>query len=136
MLWLFESHSRTAWILHPTRREVTGGDPSDYPGAKEPITWARSPREHLLEDGLLLIAMHALAQEAVLGLARDQLPELVDDSWVALDDVSADALAELRRMCQKAEFGAKLVVMVLGDSALSDQLEILDQYGMASRSAR
>ena len=48
------------------------------------ITWIPAAPDHILEDGLLLIAVHVLRDATLRQLAHTQLQELIDGSLVDL----------------------------------------------------
>lgn len=145
-VWLWEN-SRPAWVLEPTQSRLTGGDPdrADRPGSLSPIRWIPEGPEHILEDGLLLLAMHGVGNEDVLDLAGELLPELTETNTSGLEpgedllrDLNvmsadnpdaADALSELRALSSQIPW-AKLVVTVLGSSSLGEQMPILERYPM------
>jgi hypothetical protein len=101
--WLSEN-GRAGWLLEPTARGLWGTDES---WTQEEISWVPGGPEHILEDGLLLIAVHVL---------RDKMP--------------VEILVELRERCQHVDMGQKVVVTVLGGSSLEGQLPLLERYPM------
>jgi hypothetical protein len=124
--WLSEN-GRAGWLLEPTARGLWGTDES---WTQEEISWVPGGPEHILEDGLLLIAVHVLRDESLLELARKNLPELLDDSAVELEKMPVEILVELRERCQHVDMGQKAVVTVLGGSSLEGQLPLLERYPM------
>lgn len=57
--WLFENN-RPVWMLEPTRLRLTGDSTyDDRPGTTKLIRWVPERPESILQDGLLLIGMHA-----------------------------------------------------------------------------
>jgi len=135
IVWLSEN-SRPAWVLEAAMRDSSGApgaDPKDQDQptwTQERVTWVPSAPEHILEDGLLLIALHVLRDESVLELAKSRLPALFEGEWLDLTKLEADALSELREQCSRSELAYKLIVTVLGGSALEEQLPILEQFPM------
>jgi hypothetical protein len=102
----------------------------DEPWTQEEISWVPAGPEHILEDGLLLIAVHVLRDGDLLELTRAKLPELVRDSSVELEKLPADLLGELRERSRHINMGQKVVVTVLGGSSLEGQLPLLERYLM------
>lgn len=139
-LWLSEN-SRPAWILEPTGWDLGGGtlapeaEESDA-WTTEPVCWVPGGPEHILEDGLLLIAVHVLRAEPVLEFVRERLPALEEirvpfkDKPVELDAMPKNLLAKLRRRCAQLDLHYKLVVTVLEGSSIRGQLPVLDRYPM------
>lgn len=135
VLWLSEN-DRPGWILEETWRELYGEpsgalkDQESPPWTQQSIRWVPSAPEHILEDGILLIAVHVLCDEAVRELARKQAPDLLESTWMDLSKLSGDMLAQLREQCLSIELDYKLVVTVLGGSSLEEQLPVLERYPM------
>lgn len=140
--WLWENH-RPAWLLEPTSARMTG-ESADRPGSQESIRWIPEGSEHILEDGLLLLAMHARGDPDVLSLAKELAPELVDlsrdpnpDVWDVFHDLQlmsedpkrVDAFAQLRELSSRIRW-PKLIVTVLEDSSLERQLPVFERYSM------
>ena len=120
--WLSEN-GRAAWTLSPTVRGQWSGDES---WVEHDIIWIPAAPDHILEDGLLLIAVHVLRHETLRQLAHAQLPDLIDGSLVDLGGIADDGLAELRECARHIEMGQKLVVTVLDGSSLASQLPALE----------
>lgn len=138
-LWLSEN-GRSGWLLEPTGRGLTGGPNSELEDEESP-SWTRESSvwipsaEHMLEDAILLIAVHVLRDEAVLELVRERAPALTEmrtpfqDKPVELYGIPEDVQAELRARCELID-NYKLVVTVLEGSSLEQQLPVLEQYAM------
>ena len=139
MLWLSEN-SRPAWLLEPTGRAVWGvpvNELEESPAwTKERTTWVPSGPDHILEDGILLIAVHVLRDEAVLELVGERCPVLTElrvpfqDMPVDLTRLPHDVLAELRHRCAQIDLEYKLVLTVLSESSVEAQLPVLERYPM------
>jgi hypothetical protein len=143
--WLFEN-SRPVWLLEPTRLRLTGDSSYDgRPGSMELIGWIPERPEHILEDGLLLIALHAFGEESIRHLASELIPGLVEmqseersdglEYRCDLDEMSHDdpAVAEKLARLRKASAeqwpeDAKLAVTALAGSSVEHQLQILERY--------
>jgi hypothetical protein len=136
VVWLSEDGD-PAWVLQPVPPDHWGGPPYLSRNVGDSTVWMPSAPGHILEDGILLIAVHALRDETVLDLVEERLPELAEarapfqDSPVDLTAMPPDVLAELRRQSMEPTWeDLKLAVTVLSGSALHEQLPILERYPM------
>ncbi len=128
-LWLSEK-SRPAWILDCVASATEPGE-EQLTWATERVTWVPSRPEHILEDGLLMIALHVLRSEPATDFAVKHCPELLEAEWFDLNvNDSKLPLATLREMARTADERYKLVVSVLDDSSTAEQLRVLADYGM------
>lgn len=139
--WLWE-HSRPVWTLEPTRLRMTGDSTLDHrPGSQDLIRWFPERPRTILEDGLLLIAIHAIGEEPFLDLVNETAPRLMNldagsradgvELLCQLDGVAAEHLGRLRRLNEKTmPEGAKLVLTVLEGSSIRRQLPSLERYPM------
>lgn len=146
--WLYEGWDRPVWMLDPTARELTGGKVADRPGAAEFARCVPSGADHLLEDALVFLAVHAMADRTIVDAATEALPGLIrgadaklqrdDDSFrgefIDLHDLTAEpaareALGRLRELCREISW-PKLVVTVLRGSSIEPQLGVLAEYPM------
>ena len=133
--WLSEN-SRPGWVLQPVERDLYGQPTSEFEDEEPPswtedrIVWVPSGPEHVLEDGILLIGVHVLCDEAVLELARERVPQLLEGDRQDLTKLPGDAVAELRERLLVSELNYKLLVTVLGGSTLEEQLPVLERYPM------
>ena len=116
-------NSTPAWILVPT--STTGVSRPD----DTRIVWNPTV-EHMLEDGLLMIAIHVLKAENVLKLARGAF-QSKDMNQVALyDDIDANRLLELHQTCRRLAKWYKIVVTILDGSTILRQVPVLEEYAM------
>lgn len=137
-LWLSEN-SRPAWVLEPDRRAARAeqaGDEDPPTWTLEPTVWVPSGPDFVLEDAILLIAIHVLREPSVLEIVNERFPVLTESRIpfeqkpVELEGLPADELAELRSLCRQSDLAYKLVVTVLSDSSLVAQLPVLEDYPM------
>lgn len=140
VLWL-SVNGRPGWLLEPTGRELSGGPTSEREGdnpspwAEEATVWIPSA-EHLLDDAILLMAVHVLRDDSVLARVRERFPSLTEirspfeDEPIELEKLREGDLAELRERCREIDVDAKLVVTVLEGSSLETHFPIFG-YGMA-----
>ncbi len=101
VMYLAEN-SRPVWLLEPVGRGLAGAT-SDQPDDEEvplwttePVVWVPSRPEHILEDGLLLLAVHVL---------RDQDRGRV--GGVAPAEASADALQLAAAIAWRGDLGRR-----------------------------
>lgn len=147
-VWFFEG-SRPAWILERTRGPVAGEEANS---PEKPILWIPADPDHLIEDGVLLVALHVMRDPALHDAAGALLPELTRDGvafkgaseerlaemrdtysqYVELEHLSSDALTELREMCAKIDWTdercEKLILILFAGSSLRRGLVALERY--------
>lgn len=140
-LWLSENF-RPAWVLEPDTRALRAASAEDVQAenspnwALEPTVWIPSEPDFILEDAILLLAIHVLRDEAVLRVVDERFPVLTEsrvpfeDKPVELGAIPENELAELRRLCRQSGLNYKLVATVLRDSSVLGQLPILELYPM------
>lgn len=136
VMYLAEN-SRPVWLLEPVGRGLAG-TASDQPDDEEvpawtteAVAWVPSGPEHILEDGLLLLALHVLRDENLLELAESRLPELLKvGRRIDLTKMPKSGLDELRQRCTQIDLHYKLAVTVLEGSSIHGQLPVLERYPM------
>ena len=107
---------------------------------KEPrptITWIPSKPENILKDGLLMIAIHCLADEEIIKRAKSMSKEIMND-FVTLS-LTDEQLAELYAMNRKdsdtatstaQSTGGHLVITILANgSSIGGELKELKHNG-------
>jgi hypothetical protein len=135
MLWLSEN-GRSAWQLQPRGRDIGGWRVDELPEERLPswtteeIVWVPDGPDNILEDGILMIAIHVLRDAAVVDLASTLLPVLLEERFNELEKMSDESLLELRDQCRKITMDYKLVVTVLEHSSLGEQLDRLEGYAV------
>jgi|SRR5450759_6314 len=121
-LFLSEN-SRPAWILLPENVFGLGV------GSQKKITWIPTV-EHMLEDALLMIAIHVIQDETICGLAQKYIKSK-DPLWVELyKDIDEQKLVDLHLKCREIPNRYKAVISVLKGSSISNQLSIIEDYHM------
>jgi hypothetical protein len=118
-LYLSEN-SRPAWILIP----------DSYAGpAGNKVTWIPT-LENLLEDALLMIAIHVIQHSEIVELASTFINSK-ENNWVVMyEDVSSEHRQVLYQRCRELPNIYKLVVSVFRGSTLQEHLPILGKYKM------
>lgn len=124
--WLSEN-GRPGWLLTRAGRRWVHPDQA---WSEEEITWVPAGPEHILEDGLLLIGVRVLRDEALLDEVATLLPALLEDNFVELEKMPPASLEDLRERSRHIDMGHKVVVTVLGGSSLEGQLPLLERYPM------
>ncbi|MEW6265018.1 MAG: hypothetical protein AB1641_18235 [Thermodesulfobacteriota bacterium] len=120
-LFLAEN-GRRAWILAP--ENISGGE------AKfKKIIWLPT-EEDLLEDGLLMIAIHVLNDQEVMAAAGRcfRNPDLT--ALQLLKQVPPAARQQLYSLCQGVKFHTKIVLTIFEGSGLIPQLPRLAKYSV------
>ena len=121
-LYLTEN-SKPAWILYPT--DVF----SERLKEIKRIIWIPSV-ENMLEDGLLLIAIHALKHEEICNLADKYFKNKTDDRAFLYEDIKEEDRFELYEKCRGINIRYKVVITVLAGSTIMRQLPVLECYKM------
>lgn len=132
MMWLYESQ-RPMWIFQPFTGPMGGINEEPDPIR---TNWIPSGPEHIVEDGLALLALHGLKDARVRKVA-EKLPELLeprilyDSPPVKLTEMPEEPLLALRIASSIADWERmKLGVTVFGDCAISGQLPVFERYPM------
>ena len=117
--FLFLSENdRPAWILVPEN--------VDSKGTIEKVTWIPSV-EYILEDALLMIAIHVVKDRGIRQLA-DTISKNILTDWVEFEDVRDQDMEKLYQNCRTIDFGRKVVVTILEGSSIQDAASVLENY--------
>lgn len=122
-LYLSEN-SRPAWLL--TGSGVRNGASAT---PTEMITWIPT-LENMLEDALLMIALHIVRDSAVTELAGRAFKSTIPDVVTLYKDIDRQDLDRLYERSRVADFNRKLVLTVLEPSTLIGRLGVLEKYRM------
>lgn len=123
-LYLSEN-DRPAWIL------VDAGVIPHADQHKKRIVWIPSG-DHILDDGLALIAAYVLRSKEVLRALGNPPPGAGDPCTLA-EQFSDPELDAMREATRETSFGnMKLVVTLLNESTLNAHLETLASYPLES----
>ena len=132
--WLFEHH-RPAWMFERTSSAV-GGHAPDAPSVE--IRWIPAEPDTILRDGLLMMIIHSLRDEATREAAAG-LPELLRDTpgqkddgdnlvFVEVGDIDPVGLAEVNEVAKRAIPLCKLVITALNGSSILTQLGQIAEF--------
>lgn len=122
--YLFLSENdRPAWVLVP--ENVFGKSPTNAEG----ITWIPTT-EHMLEDALLMRAIHVLRDEEIVKLADGYFLNRDRKRVELYDDILESHLGELRDKSRALRVDHKVVLTVLKESRSLSQLSVLERYKM------
>jgi hypothetical protein len=114
-------NSRPAWMLVPENIF------QETPEAK--ITWIPTI-ENMLEDALLMIAIHVLKEEEIVKLAEKFFTN-TKPHWAELyRDISKEDREALYEKCRKIENKYKIILTVFATSTIHSQLAVLEHYKM------
>lgn len=119
-------NDRPCWVMNEFgRRASATGNQSPQ------VRWIPESSSTILEDGLLLVALHGLRHEDLLAQAPREMTSL-DAPLVRLAEVDAARLDDLRAACRKYDFGGKgkhvLILSVMSESTIRSQLSVIDHY--------
>jgi len=117
-------NSRPAWTLRP-RREAFQQPSPPIPTQR---IWIPSHSEHILEDGLLMLALYVWRDNKLRRLAR----ELFDlkEHHLNLSVLDAERISALRELARAEEWFGKIALFVLKESYLLNQLEKLADWSI------
>ncbi len=119
-------NSRPAWVLVPLPSLVLGS--LEVPS--EPPVWIPT-LEHMLEDALLMLALHLVKPPELMALADQQFRCNWRQRAELYTDITMEALAELRavlRGVKPAPRLGKLVVTVMEGSHIQEKTGVLAEY--------
>ena len=116
-LLLLQENDRANWqCIHLPRRGEREHD------IRPAITWIPSKPENIFKDGLLMIAIHCLADEEIIKRAKSMSKEIMN-AFVDIGSLTNEQLAELHTMnrkhsdrcsnCQNAQHPATRKLMFL-----------------------
>jgi hypothetical protein len=122
--FLFLSENdRPAWIL--VDQNVFQEDQSSF----SKITWLPTV-ENMLEDALLMVAIHVLKDREMLRIAKD-VNIRTDAKWVEFySNLDENSRNRLYKRCRRIPDFPKLIISVLKGSTIENQLAVLDNYKM------
>jgi len=119
-LW---ENDRPAWILvhqniFKEREENVGR-----------ITWIPTI-ENMLEDALLMIAIHVCKNNEVIKLAKSFSAKIESDSMELCSNLEETHRKRLYEKCRQISDFPKIIISVFRGSTIEKQLSVLEQYKM------
>lgn len=115
-------NGRPAWILVP--ENITSLEQKHVRGK---IVWIPTDSD-ILEDGLLMIAVHVIREQTVRSVAETTFRNPYLSELQLLKQVSGEARRSLYQMCRSLTMHYKIVMTVFEGSALMPQLQVLKDY--------
>jgi hypothetical protein len=125
------AHTAAEAGLDPSIAE--GTQPEWYRHPESPITWIPRGPDHILEDALLMIAIHVLRDEALVEATQRHCPALLasrEQGITDLGELNGPPLADLHKRCRTLDWSFKLVVTMFQGSTLAGQQRVLENYSM------
>jgi hypothetical protein len=120
--YLFLSENdRPAWIM--VKQNIFTGKTAT--GSR--IVWIPTV-ENMLEDGLLMIAIHACKIKPVVDLVGEFRSKVRPIRFQMYDDFSAAQRVELYETCRENLTSPKMIVTVFKGSSIAHQLPVLRHY--------
>jgi hypothetical protein len=120
---LLSENDRPAWILiNPNIFEK----PSS---SEDKIIWIPS-RENMLEDALLMIAIHVIKNKAVTKMAEKYCSDITGSTVEIDSSIEKSQRRELYEKCRSLKHWPKCVISVFHGSTIKKQLEILKEYSL------
>ncbi len=96
---------------------------------KESIVWIPTI-ENMLEDALLMIAIHVIKDNEVLGLAREYIKNFNKDRLELYESISGEDRETLYQANRASKVNYKIGLSVFKGSTLLNQLDVLQDYQM------
>jgi len=124
MLFLTEN-DRASWTLTTLREEADG-----------PITWIPYSPATLVDDAMLMVAVHVLQDEGVLEAASRVVPGIAGDRADLNTAAHGSELGGVYERCRTLRSGCSMVVTVLAGSSLVPLLVVFDRYPFDVRVCR
>ncbi len=121
-LFLSENH-RPAWIL--VDQNIFQGKQLGH----SKITWIPTV-ENMLEDALLMIAIHVRKNREIIEHAKDFCSEIQTDRLELYSVLEESQLKQLYQECRAITDFPKLIVSVFRRSTIEKQLPLLEEYKM------
>jgi len=116
-------NSSPSWVLF--HQNVMVENESDI----EKITWIPTV-ENMLEDALLMTAIHVCKNCEILELAKKFCSKIESD-WIELyPNFNESQLSELYQKCSEIIDFPKLIIAVFKGSTIENQLSLLEKYKM------
>jgi hypothetical protein len=117
-------NSRPAWMLVSQNVFDSGRR-----GGWKKIVWIPTV-EHMLEDGILMMAIHVLRDKDVLSNAKKSFKTANLNRVELYEDIESEALIKLYEQCRSIKILFKIVLTVLEGSTIMRQVGILEKYSM------
>lgn len=116
-------NSRPAWVLVPenifNRRK----------SAARKVTWIPTV-ENMLEDALLMLAIHVIKDPEVLGLANSLSGDIHSNRLELYSALEDSQRKDLYDKCRDIAGFPKLIVTAFKSSSIESQLPVLEKYNM------
>ena len=116
-------NSRPAWVLKPENTLS-----ARMVGPRK-VVWIPT-LENMLEDALLMVAIHIVRDEGVVRLAKQFCADFDATRLQLYDDFNEEQRKELYLKCRKVSDYPKLIVSTFKRSHIENQLSILREYSM------
>ena len=84
----------------------------------------------MLEDGLLMVAVHVLKNQEILDMARDYSVNILSKRLELYSDFFEEQRNNLYQKCRELSEFPKLIISVFRSSSIEGQLVVLEKYKM------
>jgi len=121
-LFLLENF-RPSWIL-------VNQNIFDQPGVKEKrIVWIPTV-ENMLEDALVMIAIHVIKNKKIIDLAQKMFENIEVSHVEVYQNLTDTQRQQIYQECRRIEKWPKFVITVIGGSSIKRQLSVLKKYSI------
>ena len=86
--------------------------------------------ENMLEDGLLMIAIHVLKNQEIIEMANDYSVKIESKRLELYSDLDEEQRNNLYQNCREFSEFPKLIISVFRSSSIERQLAVLEKYKM------
>lgn len=117
-LLVLSENDRATWNLH-----TLGHD-----SPQELVTWIPQSPTTLINDAMLMLAVHVFEDEQILEAASRAIPDFGANRLDLNMPDRTSELAPLYELCKRTGWRSLMVVSVLSHSSLRSVLDDLDQY--------
>ena len=122
--YLFLSeNSSPGWIL--VRENLDNEEKKEH----LKIVWLPTV-ENMLEDGLLMVAVHVLKNQEILDMARNYSVNILSKRLELYSDFFEEQRNNLYQKCRELSEFPKLIISVFRSSSIEGQLVVLEKYKM------
>jgi len=116
-------NSKPAWILVPENIS----SPKTFKDQR--VIWVPTS-ENMLEDALLMIAIHVIKHKEVCDLSKKYFVNNNKEIVKMYEDINQENLEELYRKCRCIDNSYKIVISILEGSTLQEQIKLIENYKM------
>lgn len=93
------------------------------------IVW-KPTKENMLEDALLMVAIHVLKNKEIVKIAKDFSNRIDSQMMELYTDLNKEQRDLLYKKCRELSEFPKIILSIFRSSTLEEQITVLEQYKM------